>query len=124
MNVKTDVNKVTSFISKNHKTIIIVAVGIFLLYWVIYVITPSVTMSDKEKSRIDSLNVVINNLHLENAKLDSTIMGLNKEIDAVDKQIEDIKHKKTIVKKEYHEKIKRVDTYTEPELDSFFSDRY
>lgn len=117
-------NKVTSFIGKNYKTLLFVALGLFLLYWVIYVITPSVTMSDKEKSQIDSLNVVINNLHLENAKLDSTIVGLNKEIEAVDKQIEDIKHKKTTVKKEYHEKINRVNTYTEPELDSFFSDRY
>ena len=117
-------NKVTSFISKNYKTILFVVLGLILLYWVIYVVTPSVTMSDKEKSQIDSLNVVISNLHLENAKQDSIIVGLNKEINAVDKQIEDIKNKKTVVKKEYHEKINRVNTYTEPELDSFFSDRY
>jgi predicted nucleic acid-binding Zn-ribbon protein len=81
-------------------------------------------MSDKDKQKIDSLNVVIQGLHDENAKLDSTIVGLNKEIDLVDKQIEDIKHKKTKVKQKYHEEINRVDSYTEPELDSFFSDRY
>lgn len=117
-------NTVSSFFSKNYKTLLIVGFGLIALYWVIFIITPNVTMSDQDKQKIDSLNVVIQGLHDENAKLDSTIVGLNKQIDLVDKQIEDIKHKKTIVKKEYHEKINRVDTYTEPELDSFFSDRY
>jgi vacuolar-type H+-ATPase subunit I/STV1 len=117
-------NTVGSFFSKNYKTLLIVGIGLVALYWLIFVITPSVTMSDKDKQKIDSLNVVIQGLHDENAKLDSTIVGLNKEIDLVDKQIEDIKHKKTKVKQKYHEEINRVDSYTEPELDSFFSDRY
>jgi vacuolar-type H+-ATPase subunit I/STV1 len=81
-------------------------------------------MSNKEKAQTDSLNVVIQGLHKENLKLDSTIFSLNNEIKLVDKQIEDIKHKKTKVKQKYHEEINRVDNYTEPELDSFFSDRY
>ena len=117
-------NTVGSFFSKNYKTLLIVGIGLVALYWLIFVITPSVTMSDKDKQKIDSLNVVIQGLHDENAKLDSTIVGINKEIDLVDKQIEDIKHKKTKVKQKYHEEINRVDSYTEPELDSFFSDRY
>ena len=119
-----NLNKVGSFFSRNYKTLLFVILGLFLFYWVIFIITPSVTMSNKEKAQIDSLNVVIQCLHGENLKLDSTIMSLNKEIEQVDKQIEDIKKKKTTVKKEYHEKINRVDNYTEPELDSFFSDRY
>ena len=117
-------NTVSSFFSKNYKTLLFVGIGLVALYWLIFVITPSVTMSDQDKQKIDSLNVVIQGLHDENAKLDSTIVGLNKEIDLVDKQIEDIKHKKTKVKQKYHEEINRVDSYTEPELDSFFSDRY
>ena len=119
-----NLNTVGSFFSKNYKKLLFAILGLFLIYWVIFVITPSVTMSNKEKAQIDSLNVVIQGLHKENLKLDSTIMSLNKEIEQVDKQIEDIKKKKTTVKKEYHEKINRVDNYTEPELDSFFSDRY
>jgi vacuolar-type H+-ATPase subunit I/STV1 len=117
-------NTVSSFFSKNYKTLLIVGFGLVALYWVIFIITPNVSMSDQDKQKIDSLNVVIQGLYDENAKLDSTIVGLNKQIDLVDKQIEDIKHKKTIVKQKYHEEINRVDSYTEPELDSFFSDRY
>ena len=117
-------NALGSFFSKNYKTLLFLLFGLFLLYWVIFVITPSVTMSNKEKSQIDSLNVVIQGLYKENLKLDSTVLNLNNEIKLVDKQIEEIKNKKVIIKKEYHEKITRVDNYTEPELDSFFSDRY
>ena len=119
-----NLNTVGSFFSKNYKKLLFVILGLFLIYWVIFVITPSVTMSNKEKAQIDSLNVVTQSLHNENLKLDSTITGLNKEFEQVNKQIEEIKNKKTIVKKEYHEKINRVDNYTEPELDSFFSNRY
>jgi vacuolar-type H+-ATPase subunit I/STV1 len=117
-------NTLGSFFSKNYKTLLFLLFALFLLYWVIFVITPSVTMSNKEKSQIDSLNVVIQGLYKENLKLDSTVLNLNNEIKLVDKQIEEIKNKKVTIKKEYHEKITRVDNYTEPELDSFFSDRY
>jgi cell division protein FtsB len=117
-------NTLSSFFSKNYKTLLFLLFGLFLLYWVIFFITPSVTMSNKEKSQIDSLNVVIKGLYKENLKLDSTVLNLNNEIKLVDKQIEEIKNKKVTVKKEYHEKITRVDNYTEPELDSFFSSRY
>jgi vacuolar-type H+-ATPase subunit I/STV1 len=119
-----NLNEVGSFFSKNYKTLLFVIIVLFLFYWVIFIITPSVTIPNKEKAQIDSLNVVTQSLHNENLKLDSTITGLNKEFEQVNKQIEDIKNKKTTVKKEYHEKINRVDNYTEPELDSFFSNRY
>jgi vacuolar-type H+-ATPase subunit I/STV1 len=117
-------NVLGSFFSKNYKTLLFLLFGLFLMYWVIFFITPSVTMSNKEKSQIDSLNIVIQGLYKENLKLDSTVLNLNNEIKLVDKQIEEIKNKKVTIKKEYHEKITRVDNYTEPELDSFFSDRY
>ena len=117
-------NTLGSFFSKNYKTLLFLLFGLFLTYWVIFVITPSVTMSNKEKTQIDSLNVVIQGLHKENLKLDSTVLNLNNEIKLVDKQIEKLKNKKVTIKKEYHEKITRVDNYTDSELDSFFSDRY
>lgn len=119
-----NLNNAGSFLSKNYKTFLFIGIGLVALYWVIYVVTPSITMSQKEKQQIDSLNNVIKEIYQHQSKLDSTILDLNKEIDQVDNDIDKIKNKKTIVKKEYHEKINRVDTYTEPELDSFFSDRY
>ena len=62
-----NLNKVGSFFSKNYKTLLFLILGLFLIYWVVFIITPSVTMYNKEKTQIDSLNVVIQGLHKENS---------------------------------------------------------
>jgi hypothetical protein len=46
------------------------------------------------------------------------------ESSMVEDNVTKIKKDKTKVAKKYHEEIIRVDEYTEPELDSFFSNRY
>ena len=81
-------------------------------------------MSVEEKAKIDSLNVLILEMNKNQQILDDKIDGINEEIVEVDKDIDKIKGQKTVVKEIYHEKINRVNTLTEPELDEFFSDRY
>jgi septal ring factor EnvC (AmiA/AmiB activator) len=115
---------IKSFLLKNYKTILKVLLGVFVLYWVIYVLTPNITMSKDEKSKIDSLNNIIKEIYKEQQKLDSNIDSYNKKIDVVDDDINKIKGQKTIVKEIYHEEINRAGNYTEPQLDSFFSARY
>jgi septal ring factor EnvC (AmiA/AmiB activator) len=113
-----------NFLKNNYKTIAKVLVGLFLLYWVIFVLTPRVGMDALEKAKIDSLNNTIKELYKEQQKLDSAIEGYNEKIDEVDNHIDKIKGQKTIVKEIYHEEINRAGNYTEPQLDSFFSTRY
>jgi hypothetical protein len=115
---------ILNFFKNNYKTILKVIVGLFILYWALYIVTPSIKMSNKEKQKIDSLNIVIKEIYKEQQKLDSSIADYNKKIDEVDNHIGKLKTQKTIVKQKYHEEINRVDSYTEPELDGFFSDRY
>jgi hypothetical protein len=81
-------------------------------------------MDVDEKAKIDSLNTLIEEIHKDQLKLDSTIEGYNQKIDEVDDHIGKIKGQKTIVKEIYHEKINNVDKLSNPQLDSFFSDRY
>jgi peptidoglycan hydrolase CwlO-like protein len=111
-------------ILKNYKTIIKVLAGLFLIYWIVFVLTPKTGMNADEKAKIDSLNLIIKDIYKEQQKLDSNIEGYNKKIDAVDNDINSIKGQKTIVKEIYHEEINRAGNYTEPQLDSFFSARY
>ena len=115
---------ILNFFKKNYKTIIKVIVGLFILYWVLYVLTPSIQMSKEEKQKIDSLNLVIKDIYNEQKKLDSAIAEYNEKIDEVDNHIDKIKGQKTIVKEIYHEEINRVDTYTDNDVDSFFANRY
>jgi peptidoglycan hydrolase CwlO-like protein len=115
---------VKNFIIKNYKTIITVLVGLFLLYWVIFILTPRNTMVIEDRKKIDSLNNVVNEMYKEQDKLENKIIDINKDIDKIENNVTKIKKDKTKVANKYHEEIIRVDEYTEPELDSFFSNRY
>ena len=116
--------KVKDFILKNYKLLLKILVGVFALYWVLFILTPAINMSSKEKATIDSLNTIIKDLYKEQLKLDSSIALNNKKIDSVDTDISKIKGQKTVIKEIYHEEINRAGNYTEPQLDSFFSRRY
>jgi hypothetical protein len=115
---------ILNFLKGNYKTIAKVVFGLFILYYLIFFLTPRVQMSALEKSKLDSLNNMIEQIHQEQLKLDSNIIGYEKKIDEVDNHIDKIKGQKTIVKEIYHEKINSVDKLTVRELDSFFTDRY
>lgn len=81
-------------------------------------------MSLEYKKQLDSLNIVIRQLHNDNLKLETKINGFEFQIEEVDSNISTIKTQKTIVKEIYHEKISNVDRLTIPEIDSFFTNRY
>jgi len=115
---------ITNFLVKNYKTIVKVLFGLFILYWLIFFLTPKIQMSDVERSKIDSLNNLINEIHKDQLRLDSAISEYNEKVDEIDNHIDKIKGQKTIVKEIYHEEINRAGNYTEPQLDSFFSTRY
>ena len=115
---------ILNFIKENYKTILKGLVVLFILYWVIYVLTPTMKMSVQEKQKIDSLNIIVKEIYKEQQKLDSSITGYNKKIDEVDNHIGKIKSQKTIIKEIYHEEINRVDSYTDNDIDSFFANRY
>jgi hypothetical protein len=116
--------KYMSSIGKHINTIILVIIGGFLLYWLFFVLSPSVEMSAESKAKIDSLNNNIKKYEEENKKIDSVITQYNHEIERVNNNITRIKNEKTIVKEIYHEKIISIDTFNRSQIDEFFSNRY
>lgn len=115
---------IKNWITKNYKTILFLAVGLFILYWLVYVITPKVGMSELDKYKIDLLNQKIDDINKEQKKLDSSIAEYNKGIKIIDSNIENLKNQKIKVKEIYHEKIISIDTFNSKQLDKFFTDRY
>jgi len=115
---------IENFLVNHYQTIIKVLFGLFILYWLIFFLTPKIEMSVGEKAQIDSLNNVVKNIYKEQQKLDSSIAVYNKEVEHIDDNISKIKSQKTIIKKVYHEEIKRAATYDDAKLDSFFTSRY
>ncbi len=117
-------NKTISFLKTHYMTILKAGFAIFILYWILFILTPTMKMSQNEKAQIDSLNNNIKELYKLQVSLDSNIAVFNKEIDKVDEDISIVKNEKTIIKEIYHEKINNVSNYNDVQLDSFFTSRY
>jgi outer membrane murein-binding lipoprotein Lpp len=81
-------------------------------------------MSSIDKAKLDSLTNVVNELNKEQDILEDKIELIDEEVEKIDDNISKIKTNKTKTGKKYHEEINRVDKYSEPELDGFFSNRY
>ena len=113
-----------NFIKSNIITILKIIGVLFLIYWLMFVLTPSVKMSAESKAKIDSLNANIKKYEEENKKIDTAIAAYNTEIHKIDNIINNIKQEKTIIKEFYHEKIISVDTFSKSQIDSFFAKRY
>ena len=114
---------IKNFVIKNYKTILSVLVGLFIVYWVMTTLNTS-TMSTIDRNKLDSLTNVVNEINKEQDILESKIELIDEEVEKIDENISRVKTNKVKTGKKYHEEINRVDKYTEPELDSFFSNRY
>lgn len=116
--------KVFEFIKNNLSNLLFLIGGCFLIYWVVYVLTPKVGMSEIEKAKIDSINLEIKKISKDNERIEKNIENFDYEINKIDNKITNIKSQREIIREYYYEKINRVDSLTNAELDSFFSKRY
>ena len=74
--------------------------------------------------KIDSLQHKVDSIYVENGKLDTQIAEYEHEVELQDDKIQSLKDKIVLIKQETHEKIKSVDSYTDDELERFFTERY
>ena len=113
-----------NFVKKNYLTILKIIGGIFILYWMVFILTPDVKMLESQQERINDLNTLIIQKESEQKKLDNEIFNLNNQIKLLDLNISKIKGEKTIIKEIYHEAVNNVDNYSDAQLDSFLAKRY
>lgn len=118
------IQSILNFVTKNYMTILKLCFGLFILYYLIFFLTPKVEMSVEQKNKIDSLNILVKDLHKSNLNIEKQISEFENEVVEIDQNIQNIKGQKTIIKEYYHEKISNVDKLSVPELDSFFAKRY
>lgn len=118
------INTVLNFLKTHYMTILKVVLGLFIVYWLLFFLTPKVQMAAESKQAIDSLNVEIKEIEKEQDSLSNSISEYKEEINLLDQHISTIQSQKTIIKEIYHEEIKRVDSYNDRKLDSFFAVRY
>lgn len=121
---KDILKKVVDFFKSNYKFLIYAGLGLFLLYWILFILTPKIEMSAESKQAIDSLNTHIQVIEDAQKELDGKIEEYGQEINQVENRIAEIKSQKTTIKEIYHERISSVNSYSDQQLDSFFTERY
>ena len=53
-NATNNLKNTGSFVTKHYKIILSVLFGLFVLYWLMFILTPKMNMSVEEKAKIDS----------------------------------------------------------------------
>jgi septal ring factor EnvC (AmiA/AmiB activator) len=112
---------IKSFISKNAKYIFYTLLGFFLFYILIY---DKRGRDDEYKKQIEQLQSSINKSNDYQKILNNEIFKFNREMVEIEKKLSEVENQKTIIKEFYHEKINSVDSYSDAQLDSFFTGRY
>ncbi len=117
-------NLIISYIKNNYKSILIFVVCLFILYWMIFVLTPLSKMSEEARFEIRELNNKIENIEKKQEKLQTEIEKYEVKIEETNNSIQQIKEIRIKVGNEYGKKINSVSNFTDTELTKFFTDRY
>jgi predicted PurR-regulated permease PerM len=112
------------FVVNHYKTISIVLGGLFLLYWIIVILTPVVQMGEQSVEQLKKIDENISNLEFENKILQSEIVEFQEQIESVNENIEEIDEIKITLANDYGKKISNARSYNYDELVRFLSERY
>ena len=112
------------FVVNHCKTISTVLGGLFLLYWIIFILTPVVQMSEQSVEQLKKIDENISNLEFENEILQSEIVEFQEQIESVNENIEEIDEIKITLANDYGKKISNARSYNYDELVRFLSERY
>jgi chromosome segregation ATPase len=112
------------FLNNNFKYILIAAVGIFVLYWMVYLFTPKPDMSELDKFKLEQLNKDIQIIKDNQVKLDKRIEGYNTQLTKIDSTIAKVRNQKTIIKEYYKENGEKITGMKPSQIDSLFHKRY
>jgi len=112
------------FIKKHWKLFIGIVGGLFLLYLIIFMLTPKPDMSELDKYKLEQLDKDINLLIENQKKLDKQIEGYKKELSHIDSTISKIQNQKVIIKEYYKEQGDKISEMKPSEIDKLFHERY
>ena len=104
--------------------ILIVIIAVLAAYILFFVQAPLKVDVKGYEVKIDSLQHTVDSIYVENGKLDNQIAEYETEVVFQDNKIQSLKDKLVSIKQETHEKVKSVDSFTDDELERFFTERY
>lgn len=124
MENKNDNNKIYKFISNNFLVVVNFSFVIFIVFWLLFFITPKFKEYKIDQEKIELLREEIRKIRDLQYKTDTNIVIFNEKISKIDSNIIKIRDKKTIIEKIEYETNTNISTYNNSQIDSFFSNRY
>lgn len=113
-----------NFVVDRYKTILIVSGGLILFYWIVFILTPAVQMSEESIQGLKKIDENISNLEFENKILQSEIIEFQEQIVNVNENIEEINKTKITLANDYGKKINNARSFNHDELVRFLTERY
>jgi predicted PurR-regulated permease PerM len=122
--MKKNFENILIFLSKNFNKIGITLLILFGLYWIIFILTPSIKMSSVAVEEIKKLDEEIGTIKLEQNILYTEIQQYEEKIEGLDENITKINTTQNNIAGQYGEKINAARSYDYQQLVSFLSERY
>jgi hypothetical protein len=79
---------------------------------------------EKYENKIDSIQSKVDSVTLVNKVLDDKLSHVDESVATITNEIHHVDNNITVIKEKTNEKVISVDTFTNPQLTGFFSDRY
>lgn len=112
------------FVINHYKTILFVLGGLFVFYWIVFIMTPAIKMSEQSVEELKKIDENISNLEFENKILQSEIVEFQEQIETINENIEEIEDIKVTIANDYGKKINGARSFNNGELIRFLSERY
>lgn len=122
--MKMNFNFILNWVKTHYKQIGIGLGILFVLYWVIFILTPSVKMSAGAVEELKKIDEDIETIKLEQNILYTEIQNYEEKLEVMDNNLETIKDSKNQIAGEYSEKINAARGYDHVQLVNFLSERY
>lgn len=116
--------KLFDLISKNLVVVVNFSFIIFIVFWLLFFITPKINGTKLDRTEIQKITEEIKQIKEYQYKLDSSISDFNLRIMNIDTSISKVKEKRTIIEKTIYEKSNIISTFNNDQIDSFLTDRY
>jgi hypothetical protein len=109
---------------KDNKQTILLLIVIVLAAWNIFTTNGIKTDVKAYKEKIESIQTEVDSAQVVNKEIDNKVSEVKENVVTITKEVQHIDNNLTIVKNNTHEKVTIIDTYSDAELEFFFTNRY
>ena len=109
---------------KDNKQTILLIIVIVLAAWNIFTTNGIKTDVKAYKEKIESIQTEVDSAQVVNKEIDTKVSEVKENVVTITKEVQRIDNNLTIVKNKTNEKVNIIDTYSDAELEFFFTNRY